>query len=69
MNDMINGVVKWFDSAKGFGFIENDGKDYFVHFKEIKSEGFKTLNEGDKVSFVPDKSPKGDIAKNVCIIF
>lgn len=64
---MQNGTVKWFNEAKGYGFIESDGRDFFVHFKEIRSEGFKTLKEGDKVSFVPSKSPKGEIATSVQI--
>lgn len=62
---MQNGIVKWFSDQKGFGFIACGGKDYFIHFKEIQSEGFKTLSEGDKVRFEPDQSPKGPIAKNV----
>jgi cold shock protein len=57
-----NGIVKWFSDAKGFGFIESEGKDYFIHFKEIQSPGFKTLKEGDKVRFTPSQSPKGDVA-------
>lgn len=62
---MQNGVVKWFNDQKGFGFIAANGKDFFVHFKEIQSEGFKSLKEGDKVSFEPSTSPKGPVAKNV----
>ncbi len=61
----MNGRVKWFSSGKGYGFIESDGRDYFIHFREIQIEGFKTLDEGDKVSFVPSKSSKGHIATNV----
>ena len=49
---MADGIVKWFSNKKGYGFIEqNDGPDVFVHYTGIKSEGFKSLNEGDKVTF------------------
>ncbi len=65
---MQTGSVKWFNEAKGFGFILSGGKDYFVYFKEIQSEGFKTLKEGDKVQFDASTSPKGPIAKNVSLI-
>lgn len=59
---MQSGVVKWFSDQKGFGFVASQGKDYFIHFKEIQSEGFKSLKEGDKVSFEPAQSPKGPVA-------
>ncbi len=59
---MINGVVKWFSDQKGFGFVAAGGKDYFIHFKEIQADGFKSLKEGDKVRFEPSTSPKGPIA-------
>ena len=59
---MQSGKVKWFNQEKGFGFIHSLDKDYFVHFKEIQGSGFKCLKEGDKVSFVASKSPKGDVA-------
>lgn len=63
---MAQGTVKWFNEAKGFGFIEQDsGPDVFVHFSAIKGEGFKTLNEGDRVSFDVVKGPKGPQAENV----
>jgi cold shock protein len=62
---MQNGIVKWFSDQKGFGFVQSQGKDYFIHFKEIQSEGFKSLKEGDKVRFTADSSPKGPVAKNV----
>lgn len=64
---MKNGTVKWFSDDKGFGFIASEGSDYFVHFKEIQAQGFKSLKEGDRVSFEPGQSPKGPVAKNVVI--
>jgi CspA family cold shock protein len=63
---MAEGTVKWFNEAKGFGFIEQaEGPDVFVHFSAIQSEGFKTLNEGQKVSFDIEDGPKGPQATNV----
>ncbi|RII28176.1 MAG: cold-shock protein [Geobacter sp.] len=64
---MATGKVKWFNESKGFGFIEQDegGGDVFVHFSAITGEGFKTLAEGDKVSFNVVKGPKGLQAENV----
>jgi CspA family cold shock protein len=63
---MINGTVKWFNDAKGFGFLSQEGgPDVFVHHSEIQGEGFKTLSEGDKVSFEVVESPKGPRAANV----
>ncbi len=57
---MNTGTVKWFNPAKGFGFIENDngGSDVFVHFSAIVAEGFKTLSEGQKVTFETETDPK-----------
>ncbi len=63
---MATGTVKWFNEKKGFGFITEDGgNDVFVHYSAIKEEGFKTLAEGDKVSFEVVKGPKGPQAANV----
>ena len=57
---MNNGTVKWFNAQKGYGFISNDegGEDVFVHFSAIQSEGFKTLEEGQKVTFETEQDPK-----------
>ena len=62
---MAQGVVKFFDNKKGFGFIVADGKDHFVHYKEIKGEGYKTLTEGQHVEFDPMPGHKGTLACNV----
>ena len=63
---MLQGTVKWFNEAKGFGFIEQEeGKDIFVHYSAIEGEGFKTLNEGDKVEFDIVEGPKGPAAASV----
>lgn len=62
----INGTVKWFNDAKGFGFIQRDGgPDVFVHFSAIESQGFKSLVEGDKVEFEIVDGQKGPQAANV----
>ena len=63
---MATGKVKWFNDAKGYGFIEQEGgEDVFVHFSSIGGEGFKTLKEGDPVEFEITQGPKGLQAKNV----
>ncbi len=63
---MAEGTVKWFNESKGFGFIASeDGGDVFVHFSSIQGDGFKTLVEGDKVSFDVEQGDKGPKAVNV----
>lgn len=63
---MEQGTVKWFNGTKGFGFIQrNGGEDVFVHYKAIVGDGYKTLNEGDKVQFDVERGPKGLQALNV----
>jgi CspA family cold shock protein len=60
------GVVKWFNASKGFGFIQRQsGEDVFVHFSAIQSDGYKSLNEGQKVEFEVKQGPKGLQAENV----
>ncbi|MDP6045589.1 MAG: cold-shock protein [Phycisphaerae bacterium] len=63
---MATGKVKWFNDSKGFGFIEaDDGTDVFVHYSDIQTEGFKSLSEGDSVSFEVVQGDKGPRASNV----
>ena len=63
---MAKGVVKWFNDKKGFGFIEQEsGEDVFVHYSAIQGDGFKSLAEGDVVTFEVQKGPKGLQAANV----
>lgn len=66
----ITGTVKWFNSSKGYGFITPDGgdKDVFVHYSAIQAKGYRSLNEGDKVSFTLVKGPKGQQADLVDVI-
>ena len=63
---MRNGTVKWFNAAKGYGFISQEsGDDVFVHFSAIQGKGFKTLEEGQSVSFEIEEGPRGKQASNV----
>jgi cold shock protein len=63
---MVQGKVKWFNDAKGFGFLEREGgNDVFVHFSALKGDGFKSLAEGEKVEFDVTDGPKGPQAANV----
>ena len=64
----MKGKIKWFDNAKGYGFIqasEGETVDIFVHYSEIQGEGYKILREGDSVSFEVESSPKGPIARHI----
>jgi len=64
--NMVNGTVKWFNDSKGFGFLEQEnGEDVFCHFSAISGNGFKSLVEGDRVTFEVTKGPKGLQAANV----
>jgi CspA family cold shock protein len=66
---MANGIVKWFDEKKGYGFIEQeDGPDVFVHHSGINAIGFKTLNEGEQVRFDIEQGQKGPAAVNVTVV-
>ncbi|MCC7116975.1 MAG: cold-shock protein [Anaerolineales bacterium] len=69
MSERIVGTVKWFNGSKGYGFIEREGgADVFVHFSAIKADGFKNLQEGQKVEFTIEKGPKGLQAAEVVIL-
>ncbi len=66
MSETLSGTVKWFNEAKGFGFIQRDnGPDLFVHFSNIQGDGFKTLAEGQAVTFTEGQGQKGPQAENV----
>ncbi len=68
MSEKKQGSVKWFNDSKGFGFIESEGTDYFVHFSAIQSDGFKSLPEGAQVRFEASQGPKGPQAESVEIV-
>jgi len=69
MSERITGTVKWFNGSKGYGFLAREsGADVFVHFSAIQGEGFKNLEEGQKVEFAVEKGPKGPQAVNVVVI-
>lgn len=69
MSDRIFGTVKWFNNTKGFGFItQEDGPDVFVHYSKIRNEGYKSLNEGQKVEFSVEQGAKGLQAVDVDIV-
>jgi len=69
MSERIIGTVKWFNGSKGYGFLAREGgADVFVHFSAIQSDGFKNLEEGQKVEFTVEKGPKGPQATNVVVV-
>ncbi len=69
MSDRIIGTVKWFNGDKGYGFIEREGgPDVFVHFSAIQGDGYRSLQEGQKVEFTVEKGPKGPQASNVTVL-
>ena len=69
MSERIQGTVKWFNATKGYGFIEREeGEDVFVHYSSIQTEGYRTLNEGQRVEFIVEQGPKGLQASEVSIL-
>ena len=69
MSERIIGTVKWFNGSKGYGFLAREGgADVFVHFSAIQGDGFKNLEEGQKVEFTVEKGPKGPQATNVVVV-
>ena len=69
MSERVTGVVKWFNAAKGYGFISREeGEDVFVHYSAIQSEGYRTLNEGQRVEFSIERGPKGLHASEVTVV-
>ena len=70
MSERENGTVKWFNDDKGFGFIEREsGEDVFVHFSSIRGDGYKSLNDGQKVEFTVGQGEKGPQALDVTVVF
>jgi cold shock protein len=69
MSQRVTGTVKWFNSTKGYGFLSQEGgEDVFVHFTAIQSEGYRTLEEGQRVEFTIEKGPKGLQAAKVVVL-
>lgn len=69
MSETVKGTVKWFNDAKGYGFLaQPEGEDIFVHFSAIQSDGFRTLKEGQEVEFTVERGPKGLQASNVTVL-
>ena len=69
MSERVTGTVKWFNGAKGYGFLAREGgADVFVHFSAIQADGFKNLEEGQKVEFTVEQGPKGLQASNVVVV-
>jgi CspA family cold shock protein len=66
MSERVQGTVKWFNAGKGYGFISReDGEDIFVHYSAVQSDGYRSLNEGQRVEFTVERGPKGLQATNV----
>ena len=69
MSERTIGTIKWFNGSKGYGFIEREGgEDVFVHYSSIQAEGYRNLNEGQKVEFSIEQGPKGLQASNVVVL-
>lgn len=69
MAERVNGTVKWFNGSKGYGFLtQEEGEDVFVHYSSIRGEGFKDLEEGQKVEFSVERGPKGLQAADVAVV-
>jgi CspA family cold shock protein len=69
MSERVTGTVKWFNGSKGYGFIEQEGgPDVFVHFSSIRGEGFRNLEEGQRVEFTIEQGPKGFQAADVAVV-
>lgn len=69
MSERISGTVKWFNGSKGYGFLARDGgADVFVHFSAIQGDGFKNLEEGQRVEFTVEQGPKGPQASDVVVV-